>query len=62
MKPVTLQERGHEPAAKSRKPRHLAERMQGYLVKGMGIVGAVALAFLLCSFMQTGSGAPPWMR
>ncbi len=62
MNPVTLHESDHDPAAKSRKPRHLAERREGYLVKGMGIVGAVVLVFLIHGFMQTGSAAPPWMR
>jgi hypothetical protein len=44
------------------KPRHLAEKMESWVVRGIGLCAAVLLAFLLYSFMQTGTGTPPWMQ
>jgi hypothetical protein len=36
--------------------------MEAWVVRGFGVCAAVLLAFLLYSFMQTGSGTPSWMR
>lgn len=43
------------------KNRHIAEKLESYVVIAMGVVGAILLAVLVYSFLQTGSN-PPWMH
>jgi hypothetical protein len=43
------------------KNRHIAEKLESWVVIAMGVVGAILLAVLIYSFMQTGSN-PPWMH
>jgi hypothetical protein len=44
------------------KPKHIAEKLESYVVIAMGVVGAVLLVMLIYYFMQTGTGTPSWMR
>jgi hypothetical protein len=62
MEKTTVPGEGPEVKAHHRKPRHLAEKMEAWVVRGFGLCAAILLAFLLYSFMQTGSGTPSWMR
>jgi hypothetical protein len=48
----------HEPA--HHKNRHIAEKLESYVVVGMGAIGAVLLLVLIYFFMQSG-GTPAWM-
>lgn len=50
------------PEVHHHKPRHIAEKLESYVVIAMGIVGAVLLIVLIYFFMQTGTGTPSWMR
>jgi uncharacterized RDD family membrane protein YckC len=56
MDPEVAQEPDHH------KPRHIAEKLESYVVVAMAIVGAVLLVALIYYFMQTGTGTPSWMR
>jgi hypothetical protein len=62
MKNAAVPGDGHDDKVKHRKPRHLAEKMESWVVRGIGLCAAVLLAFLLYSFMQTGTGTPSWMQ
>ena len=62
MKEVAVQGEGQDVKVKRHKPRHLAEKMEAWVVRGIGLGAAVLLAFLLYSFMQTGTDVPSWMR
>ena len=62
MKDTVVQGEGQDVKARRHKPRHLAEKMEAWVVRGFGVCAAVLLAFLLYSFMQTGTGVPSWMR
>ena len=44
-----------------RKPRHLAEKLEGYVGVGIVVVAAVLLVLMLFVFPQTGSGVPSYM-
>jgi hypothetical protein len=44
------------------KNRHIAEKLESWVVIAMGVVGAVLLAVLVYFFMQTGNSNPPWMH
>jgi hypothetical protein len=50
------------PEVHHHKPRHIAEKLESYVVIAMGIAGAILLIVLIYFFMQTGSGTPSWMR
>ncbi|HWD66422.1 MAG TPA: hypothetical protein VG227_00525 [Caulobacteraceae bacterium] len=50
------------PEVHHHKPKHIAEKLESYVVIAMGIVGAVLLVVLIYFFMQTGTGTPSWMR
>ena len=62
MKPEGVHHDGPHADHHPHKPRHIAEKMESYLVRGMGLVGAGLLIFMLYSFMQTGTGTPSWMH
>jgi hypothetical protein len=62
MKDAAVPGEGHDVKVKHRKPRHLAEKMESWVVRAIGLCAAVLLAFLLYSFMQTGTGTPSWMQ
>ena len=44
------------------KPKHLAERLEGYVGIAMVVAAVVLLGFLAFGLMHTGSGTPSWMR
>ncbi|MGH7022391.1 MAG: hypothetical protein ACREEB_02235 [Caulobacteraceae bacterium] len=50
------------PEVHHHKPRHIAEKLESYVVIAMGVVGAILLVVLIYYFMQTGTGTPSWMR
>ena len=62
MKDAAAPGEGQDVKVKRHKPRHLAEKMEAWVVRGFGLAAAVLLAFLLYSFMQTGTGTPSWMQ
>ena len=45
-----------------RRRGHMAELLETWMVRVMGVGAAVLLVFLLYSFMKTGSGVPSWMH
>jgi hypothetical protein len=47
--------------AHRRKPRHLAEKLEGYVGVGIVIVAAVLLVLMLFVFPQTGYGVPSYI-
>ncbi len=51
---------GHEVV--HHKPRHMAERMEGWVGKGFVVIGALLLAGLIYAFMHTGADVPSYMR
>jgi hypothetical protein len=53
-------DQGEQAPVHHHKNRHIAEKMESYVVIAMGVVGGILLLVLLYSFMQTGSG-PAWM-
>ena len=59
MEPNAMDQGDHAPV--HHKNRHIAEKLESYVVVGMGVVGAVLLVVLIYFFMQTGSN-PPWMH
>ncbi len=62
MKQDVLHPQDQKPEVHHRRPRHIAEKLESYLGIGIAVVGLVLLGLLLVGFMQTGSGAPSWMR
>ena len=44
------------------KPKHLAEKFEGYIGVAMVVAAVVALAVVAFAFMNTGSAPPSWMR
>ena len=53
---------GDAPMAPTRrKPRHLAEKLEGYVGVGIVVLAAVLLVLMLFVFPQTGSGVPSYM-
>ena len=58
MEPNALEHGEHEEV--HHKNRHIAEKLESYVVVAMGVVGAGLLLVLIYSFMQTGAG-PAWM-
>ena len=57
----TLHDNDSKPVVRHRKPRHFAEKLEGYVGVSMVVVAGVLLAMVLFAFTQTGSGAPAWM-
>jgi hypothetical protein len=62
MDPEVAQEGEHTPEVHHHKQRHIAEKLESYVVGAMAIVGAILLVVLIYYFMQTGTGTPSWMR
>jgi len=62
MEQEAVHESDHAPEIHHHKPKHIAEKLESYVVIAMGIVGAVLLVVLIYFFMQTGTGTPSWMR
>jgi hypothetical protein len=62
MDPEVAQEGDHKPEVHHHKQRHIAEKLESYVVAAMAIVGAVLLVVLIYYFMQTGTATPSWMR
>jgi len=62
MKETVVTGESQDVKVKHHKPRHLAEKMESWVVRGIGLCAVVLLAFLLYSFMQTGTGTPSWMH
>jgi hypothetical protein len=53
---------GSKPQTPRQKRRHLAERVESFMVGAMGVGAAVLLIFLLYSFIRTGTDVPSWMH
>jgi hypothetical protein len=51
-----------EHAPVHHKNRHIAEKLESYVVIAMGVVGAILLVVLIYFFMQTGNSTPAWMH
>ncbi|HEY5206350.1 MAG TPA: hypothetical protein VIJ63_17380 [Roseiarcus sp.] len=62
MEPETIHETSDAPEVHHHKPRHIAEKLESYVVIAMGVVGAVLLVVLIYFFLQTGTSTPSWMR
>ena len=62
MDPDVAHDGDHKPEVHHHKPRHIAEKLESYVVAAMAIVGAVLLVVLIYYFMQTGTATPSWMR
>ena len=62
MKQDVLHDGDRNNVTHHKKPRHIAEKLEGYLGIGIVVVGLVLLAFLMVGFMQTGADTPPWMK
>jgi hypothetical protein len=62
MEPDTTQQSDYPHEVHHHKPRHIAEKLESYVVVTMAIVGAILLVALIYYFMQTGTGTPSWMR
>jgi hypothetical protein len=62
MEPDVAPEGGPPPEVHHHKPRHIAEKLESYVVVTMAIVGAILLVALIYYFMQTGTGTPSWMK
>ena len=62
MEQEAIQNSNHTPEVHHHKNRHIAEKLESYVVIAMGIVGALLLVVLIYFFMQTGTGTPSWMR
>ena len=44
------------------KPKHLAQRVEGYIGMAMVVAAVLMLAVLAVAFMNTGNTHPSWMR
>jgi hypothetical protein len=62
MDPDTTQQGEHPPEVHHHKQRHIAEKLESYVVMAMAIVGAILLVALIYYFMQTGTSTPSWMK
>jgi hypothetical protein len=62
MDPDTAQDGEHPPEVHHHKQRHIAEKLESYVVMAMAIVGAILLVALIYYFMQTGTSTPSWMK
>ena len=53
-----------EPAVEVRrpKPKHLAQRVEGYIGVAMVVAAVLRLGILAVAFMNTGNTHPTWMR
>ena len=53
-----------EPAVEVRhtKPKHLAQKVEGYIGVAMVVAAVLMLAVLAIAFMNTGNVHPSWMR
>jgi hypothetical protein len=62
MKEEVRHEGDHEPLVHHRRPRHLAEKFEGYI--GMAMVAALVVLgiILVYGLMKTGTTTPSWMR
>ena len=44
------------------KPKHLAQRLEGYIGVAMAVAAVLMLGVLAIAFMNTGNTHPSWMR
>ena len=61
MKQDVLRDGDVRAAVHHRKPRHIAEKLEGYVGVGIVVVAAVLLVLMLFVFPQTGSGVPSYI-
>jgi hypothetical protein len=62
MKPEVRHEGAHEPEVHHHRPRHLAEKFEGYIGVAMVIAVFLLLGVLIYGIVQTGSNEPSWMH
>lgn len=62
MEPEMAEKVEPTPAVHHHKPRHIAEKLESYVVVAMAIFGAILLVAMIYYFMQTGTATPSWMR
>jgi hypothetical protein len=62
MEPEMAEEVEPAPVVHHHKQRHIAEKLESYVVVAMAIFGAILLVAMIYYFMQTGTGTPSWMR
>jgi len=50
------------PEVHHAKPKHLAQRLEGYIGVAMVVAAVLMLVVLAFAFMNTGNSHPSWMR
>jgi len=62
MEPEVAEEVDHSHEVHHHKQRHIAEKLESYVVVAMAIFGAILLVAMIYYFMQTGTSTPSWMK